>query len=85
MQIKRLGGYGAILASPVGFSDSQPKPGIPDLTYANLEFKYGRSSLVDAHMATFAATLTACKVLPRNSYTERRCSETLQQFLCQSH
>ena len=62
VQIKRGGGYGAVLAAPVGLSDSQPKAGVPDLSYAHLEFKYGRSSLVDTHMAVFAATLTACKV-----------------------
>ena len=62
VQIKRGGGYGAVLAAPVGLNDTQPKAGIPDLSYAHLEFKYGRSSLVDTHMAVFAATLTACKV-----------------------
>ena len=60
--MKRSGGCAPILACPVGLNETQFRPGIPDLTYASLEFKYGRSSLVDAHMATFAATLMACKV-----------------------
>ena len=69
MQVKRIGGFASIQAAPQGLAEGTPvRPTVPELTYGNLENKYGRGSLVDSYMASLAATIAANKVCAVDSW-----------------